>query len=76
MYGNISVSPGGDYVMVNRIEKPFSYLVPYYRFPSVTTVYDQNAKLVQIVNEEPLVEDSAQRIHGHAKRAPLRKLAR
>ncbi|OAV45655.1 prolyl oligopeptidase family serine peptidase [Lewinella sp. 4G2] len=57
MYGSISHSPDGRYVMVNRIEKPFSYLVPYYRFPSVTSVYDEQGKLVQIVNEEPLVED-------------------
>ena len=33
MYRSISVSPDGNYVMVNEIKKPFSYLVTYSRFP-------------------------------------------
>ena len=34
MYRSVSFSPDGMYVMVTTIEKPFSYLVPYSRFPS------------------------------------------
>ena len=43
--------------MVSHLKKPFSYLVPYYRFPSETTVYTKDAKLVNQVNDEPLLED-------------------
>lgn len=57
MYGSISFSPDGEYVMVNKIERPFSYLVPYRRFPSVTTVYKKDGTKVNIVNTEPLIED-------------------
>ncbi|MFT5859835.1 MAG: dipeptidyl aminopeptidase/acylaminoacyl peptidase [Flavobacteriaceae bacterium] len=57
MYRSISFSPNGDYVMVTRIEKPFSYLVPYYRFPSVNTVFTKSAKEVQVISEVPLIED-------------------
>lgn len=57
MYSSISFSPDGNYVMVNRIRKPFSYLVPYYRFPSETVVYDESGQEVAVVNEEPLLED-------------------
>jgi len=57
MYGSISFSPDGAYVMVNTIEKPFSYLVPYYRFPSTTTIYTKDASKVETVLEVPLIED-------------------
>jgi len=57
MYAGISFSPDGNYVMVSTVEKPFSYLVPYYRFPSVSTVYTRDAEKVETVEEVPLTED-------------------
>ncbi|MGB5362199.1 MAG: prolyl oligopeptidase family serine peptidase [Aureibaculum sp.] len=60
MYGSISFSPDGEYVMVTTVKKPFSYLVPYYRFPSETTIYTKEAKKVEIVLEVPLIEDLPQ----------------
>ncbi|WP_445385484.1 alpha/beta hydrolase family protein [Robiginitalea sp. IMCC44478] len=57
MYGNISFSPDGKYLMVVTVEKPFSYLVPYYRFPSKTTIYDSRGQLVKTILEVPLIED-------------------
>ena len=56
MYAGESFSPDGKYLMVNTIEKPFSYLVPLNRFPSKTVVYDSLGKEVKVVNEEPLSE--------------------
>jgi len=56
MYSGISFSPDGKYVMVTTIEKPFSYLVPYYRFPSTTTIYTSGAGKVETVLEAPLIE--------------------
>ncbi len=57
MYGDISFSPDGNYVMAVTIDRPFSYLVPYYRFPSTTTVYDRSGTLVTTLLEVPLIED-------------------
>jgi dipeptidyl aminopeptidase/acylaminoacyl peptidase len=57
MYEGINFSPDGNYVRINTIEKPFSYLVPFYRFPSKITIYDTDAKKVQTVLEVPLIED-------------------
>ena len=57
MYTEINVSPDGKNILVETIMKPFSYLVPYYRFPSSTTIYDTNAKKVKTVLEVPLIED-------------------
>ncbi len=57
MYSSISFSPDGNYVMVTKVEKPFSYLVPYYRFPSATTIYGSNGNFVSTLLEVPLIED-------------------
>ena len=60
MYTSITFSPDGNYVLVTALERPFSYLVPYYRFPSQTTVYTKDAKKVETVLVEPLIEDLPQ----------------
>ena len=57
MYRSISVSPDGNYVMVNEIKKPFSYLVTYSRFPSKTTIYSNEGKLISNLIEVPLIEE-------------------
>ena len=57
MYGSIRFSPDGEYVMVTTIQKPFSYLVPYRRFPSKTIIYTKEGKEVNTVLEVPLIED-------------------
>jgi dipeptidyl aminopeptidase/acylaminoacyl peptidase len=57
MYSGISFSPDGKYVMVSKLKRPFSYLVPYYRFPSETSIYTTDAKKVATVMEVPLIED-------------------
>lgn len=56
MYDDVDFSPNGQYVMVSALQRPFSYLVPYYRFPSETNIYDRNGKLVKEVLEVPLTE--------------------
>jgi len=57
IYTSANFSPDGSYVMVTTVEKPFSYLVPYYRFPSKTTIYTQEGKKVETVLQVPLIED-------------------
>ncbi|CAL2103281.1 Dipeptidyl aminopeptidase/acylaminoacyl peptidase [Tenacibaculum sp. 190130A14a] len=57
MYRSVSFSPDGNYIMITIIQKPFSYLVPYYRFPAKTNIYDTNANFVTTVLEVPLIED-------------------
>lgn len=57
MYRNISFSPDGNHVMLSVVKKPFSYLVPYSRFPSETVIYKKDGSKVQTVLEVPLIED-------------------
>jgi dipeptidyl aminopeptidase/acylaminoacyl peptidase len=56
MYRSVNVSPNGRYIMVSFVKKPFSYLVPYYRFPTETHVYDLEANLVKVISDNPLQE--------------------
>jgi len=57
MYSYVSVSPDGNYLLVTTIQKPFSYIVPYYRFPQTSVVYDINGNEIKVVNEVPLIEN-------------------
>mgnify|MGYP000563161577 CR=1 FL=1 len=57
MYRGLSFSPNGEYIMITKIEKPFSYLVPYSRFPFATNMYTKDAEFVKTIIEVPLIED-------------------
>ena len=57
MYRNINFSPDGRFVLITTIKRPFSYLVPYYRFPSTYTVYGGTGKQVAVLADIPLIED-------------------
>ncbi len=60
IYTSINFSPDGNFVLIETVEKPFSYLVPYYRFPSKTTIYTKEGEVVETVLEVPLIEDLPQ----------------
>lgn len=57
MYFRIDVAPGGEYVLAERIAKPYSYLVGYSDFPSVVEVIDLNGKVVRELFRIPLMEN-------------------
>jgi hypothetical protein len=50
-------SPDGRYLMVTLINRPFSYIVPFYNFPSKTQIWDIKGNLVKTLLEEPLIEN-------------------
>ena len=56
MYVDMDFSPNGEYVMVETLHKPFSYLVTLSRFPQKTIVYDNNGKQIKLVRDVPLEE--------------------
>jgi dipeptidyl aminopeptidase/acylaminoacyl peptidase len=57
MYRSFSFSPNGEYILVTTIHKPFSYLVTYSRFPSVSNLYASNGDLIKEMLSVPLIED-------------------
>ena len=50
-------SPDGSLVLVEELEQPFSYLVPYYRFATRVVVRDTSGALVREVARLPLAEN-------------------
>ena len=60
LYRELTFSPDGNYLMVVTINKPFSYLVPYGRFPSKTTIYTKEGAKVETVLDVSLIEDLPQ----------------
>lgn len=58
IYTGFSVSPNGQYLLVNSLKKPFSYLVPAYYFPSeITVLSTTDGSLVKQVHQRALVEN-------------------
>jgi len=56
LYTRARPSPDGRFVLISRIKRPFSYVVPYYRFPRVIEVRDLKAKVVRVVADQPAAE--------------------
>ena len=50
-------SPDGQSILVTRIERPFSYLMPFWDFPTVVEVWSALPGKVQVVAERPLAEN-------------------
>ncbi|GAB4022716.1 S9 family peptidase [Spirosoma koreense] len=49
-------SPDGQYVLIETVHTPFSYLVPVNRFPLKTEIYAVGGALVKTLNDGPLQE--------------------
>ncbi len=57
IYRSAEPSPDGRYVLVETILEPFSYLVPYSRFPRSVFVVDADGQNVQQIASLRLAED-------------------
>jgi dipeptidyl aminopeptidase/acylaminoacyl peptidase len=57
LISSVSASPVNGYLLVQRLKRPFSYLVPYSRFPRTVDVFDRSGKIVRTVAELPLTEN-------------------
>ena len=53
---SVSPSPDGQYVLVQQMALPFSYLVPYYRFPRTVDVFTAGGEHVRQLAALPLAE--------------------
>ena len=50
-------APGGNHLLVDFIHRPFSYLVPYSRFPTRTEVWDLRGGEPVVIADLPLAEE-------------------
>jgi len=56
LYVKASPSPDGRYLLVERIERPFSRLVPWWGFPRTVEVWDREGRVVATLAHLPLAE--------------------
>ena len=54
LYAGISPSPDGQHLIVEHIQRPYSHLHPYYRFPREVEIWDRNGKLEKTLASQPL----------------------
>ncbi len=57
IYDTADISPDGNYILTERIQKPFSYLYPYSRFPAETEIWDKSGKTVKKLASAPLQDN-------------------
>lgn len=57
IYTGVQSSPNDSYLLVSNIERPYSYAVPYYRFPETTQVWSSQGEAVYTVVEQPLADN-------------------
>jgi dipeptidyl aminopeptidase/acylaminoacyl peptidase len=50
-------SPDGQYLLIETVHRPFSYLVPVYRFPYKVEIWDQNGNIIKQIADLPLAEE-------------------
>ena len=56
IYSKVAYSPNGKYLMVQTVQKPYSYLVPINYFPLNTDILDTEGKLVKELYKAPLAD--------------------
>jgi dipeptidyl aminopeptidase/acylaminoacyl peptidase len=56
IYASVSVSPDNEHILVSKVLKPYSYLIPYYGFPKKTSVIQMASDVEWPVTETPSEE--------------------
>ncbi len=57
IYRDVDLSPDNQYLLAATIELPYSYQIPYYRFPVKFEILDRRDKLVKKVFQRPLQDE-------------------
>ncbi len=56
LYRSAEYSPDGNFLMVERVKRPYSYSVPYYSFAHSIEIWDRKGKLVHQLADLPLAD--------------------
>jgi dipeptidyl aminopeptidase/acylaminoacyl peptidase len=57
IFADVDVAPGGEYVFVSRVVRPYSYLVPGPRFPQEMEIWNLRGEVVRRIAQQPLAEN-------------------
>jgi dipeptidyl aminopeptidase/acylaminoacyl peptidase len=79
VYTSVIPSPDGNYLLTRHLHKPYSYLVPFNRFPQQVNVLDKQGNVVKAIIDLPLFDNlptgfnavaTGQRSHNWRSDAP------
>ena len=56
IFSGVSPAPGGRYIYVEQIHRPYSYLHPYYRFPQEVDIWTTSGEPVEHLASLPLFD--------------------
>jgi dipeptidyl aminopeptidase/acylaminoacyl peptidase len=62
VYSDVSPAPNGELLLVERIKHPYSYSVPYYRFPHSVEIWNMKGEIVHVLADLPVADEIP--IHG------------
>ncbi|MEW6456663.1 MAG: prolyl oligopeptidase family serine peptidase [Acidobacteriota bacterium] len=57
IYMDVTPSPDGNFLLVYRIKRPYSYSVPYYYFAHSLEIWDRKGEIVHIIADLPLADE-------------------
>ena len=57
IFSEIKSSPDNEYLLLEQIQRPYSYLLPYYRFPKKFEIWDKDGKLIKLLLTRPLQDE-------------------
>lgn len=57
VYSFAYYSPDGNYILINRIKRPYSYHFPYSSFPHNYEIWDKDGNLVHLLADLPLADE-------------------
>lgn len=50
-------SPDGNFLLINKLKRPYSYHVPYGSFPHSVEIWDKDGNLVRVLADLPLADE-------------------
>ena len=50
----VEISPNNQFVFISQIQRPYSYELPYYRFPKKFHVWKMNGEVIKVLYDRPL----------------------
>jgi dipeptidyl aminopeptidase/acylaminoacyl peptidase len=57
IFATAAPSPDGQFIVVDRVRRPYSWLVPYQNFPSSVEVWDRGGAHVKLVAQLPVADN-------------------
>src|SRR5688572_6303229 len=57
VFATVAPSPDGQFILVRRVRRPYSWLVPYQNFPATVEVLDRSGAQVKLVAQLPVADN-------------------